>query len=367
MKIAILGTRGVPNHHGGFEQFASYFSTFLVKKNIDVYVYCSSNHPFKGSDFKGVKRIVCADPENVIGTVGQFVYDLNCILDARKRHFDIILQLGYTSSSIWHFLMPKKSIIITNMDGLEWKRSKYNKITQKFLRYAEGLAVKNSDFLVSDSLGIQDYISSKYNKKSAFIAYGADLFENPEEHMLSAFNLISYQYDMLIARMEPENNVEMIIKGYLDSQSKRKLVIVGNYEATTFGKSLYNKYGANNMILFIGSIYDIHLLNNMRYFSNLYFHGHSVGGTNPSLLEAMASNGLIVAHNNIFNRSILGDDAYYFSEENQISQYISHNKKEESSVCKIANNNEKIRKIYHWDTISYQYLQLFQECLLSKK
>ena len=134
MKIGILGTRGIPNYHGGFEQFAEFFASFLAEKGHEVYVYSSHLHPYKKSCFKGANIIHCYDPEDKIGTPGQFIYDLNCIMDSRKRNFDILLQLGYTSNSIWHRLLPKKPIIITNMDGLEWKRSKYNKWVRHFLK-----------------------------------------------------------------------------------------------------------------------------------------------------------------------------------------------------------------------------------------
>ena len=117
MKIAILGTRGIPNNYGGFEQFAEFLSKLLVKRGHIVYVYNSHNHPFKEDKWKGVNIIHCKDPEKKIGTVGQFIYDLNCILDSRKRDFDIILQLGYGSSSIWNKFLPKRSVIITNIFG----------------------------------------------------------------------------------------------------------------------------------------------------------------------------------------------------------------------------------------------------------
>jgi len=127
MKIGILGSRGIPNHYGGFEQFAGHLSTGLVKQGAEVWVYCSHDHPYTGESWNGVHLIHCYDPERSIGALGQFVYDFNCIRDSRKRDFDIILQLGYTSSSVWHRLLPEKPVVITNMDGLEWKRSKYSR------------------------------------------------------------------------------------------------------------------------------------------------------------------------------------------------------------------------------------------------
>ncbi|MDP9229398.1 MAG: DUF1972 domain-containing protein, partial [Bacteroidota bacterium] len=141
MKIGIIGTRGIPNQYGGFEQFTEYVAPALVNKGHQVYVYNSSLHHFKEKSWKGVKLISCYDPENTLGTLGQFIYDFNCIRDARNRDFDIILVLGYSSSSVWSFLFPGKSIVVTNMDGLEWKRSKYSKLTQAFLKKAEKWAV----------------------------------------------------------------------------------------------------------------------------------------------------------------------------------------------------------------------------------
>jgi len=367
MKIAILGTRGIPNYHGGFEQFAEFFSIFLHNKGIDIYVYCSSIHPYKENTYKGVKLIVCRDYEDKIGTAGQFLYDLNCILDARKQNFDVILQLGYTSSSIWSFLFPKNAIIVTNMDGLEWKRTKYNSIVQKFLMFAEKWAVNYSDFLISDSIGIQEYISNKYNRSSEFIAYGAKLFDSPDLNKIQSTVSIPYSYDLLIARMEPENNVETIIKGYLKKDSGRKLLLVGNYTGTKFGQYLHEEYSASESIAFLGSIYDMEVLDNLRYYSNLYFHGHSVGGTNPSLLEAMACNCCIIAHDNVFNRSILNHDAFYFSDEIQLSEWLFLDKKQEDIALKIANNRAKIRSQYDWEVINTAYLDFIRQCIKGKK
>lgn len=367
MKIAILGTRGIPNYHGGFEQFAEFFSIFLHQKGIEVYVYCSSIHLYKESTYKNVKRIVCNDTEDKIGTAGQFLYDLNCIMDARKRNFDVILQLGYTSSSIWSFLFPKNALIVTNMDGLEWKRTKYNLIVQKFLMFAEKLAVKNSDYLISDSIGIQEFLEKKYKKESKYIAYGATLFDSPDFTKIQSIVGTPYSYDLLIARMEPENNVETIIKGYLKKDSSRKLLLVGNQEGTKFGKYLFEKYNANKSIVFLGAIYDMNTLDNLRYYSNLYFHGHSVGGTNPSLLEAMACNCCIVAHDNVFNKSILSDDAFYFSNENQLAEYLFLEKKQTDVLLKIENNNNKIRYQYDWDVINTAYLDFIKKCIEEKK
>lgn len=353
MNIAILGTRGIPNKHGGFEQFAEYFSTFLVSKYHNVYVYNSHDHPYQKTSFKGVTIIHCYDPEFKIGTAGQFIYDFNCIMDARKRNFDVILQLGYTSNSIWHRLLPKKPLIITNMDGMEWKRSKYSNSVKRFLKYAEKLAVKSSDYLISDSLGIKTYIQDVYNKKSKFIAYGATVFKNPNSEVLKSFNLKPHNYGLLIARLEPENNIESIIEGFHKSNANYDLIIFGTLNV--YGQKLKKTFAKDQRIRFLGANYDQEALNNLRYYSRYYFHGHSVGGTNPSLLEAMASSALIIANQNIYNKSVLQNDAVYFEVHNDIVQIINNDSYFEIKETLVNNNLKKIKEHYNWLKINSSY------------
>ncbi|MDD3004343.1 DUF1972 domain-containing protein [Flavobacterium sp.] len=361
MKIAILGTRGVPNHYGGFEQFADFFSVFLAQKGHEVYVYNSHNHPYQEKTYKGVHILHQYDPEYKIGTAGQFIYDLNCILDSRKRNFDIILQLGYTSSSVWYFLLPQKPLIITNMDGLEWKRTKYSKPVQNVLKFAEKLAVKSSDHLVSDSIGIQKYIFDKYQKNSTYIAYGAHPFLNTDVSVLDTYEVKPYAFNMILARLEPENNIETILDGIVLSKTETPLLVIGNHN-TKFGTYLKNKFNNWPQIRFVGGIYNLNHLDNLRYFSNLYFHGHSVGGTNPSLLEAMASKALILAHNNIFNKAILKENAYYFDNSEDVKNLILKIKKNDNLQF-IENNFLAIAEEFNWNLINDQYLQLFEKSI----
>ena len=362
MKIGILGTRGIPNHYGGFEQFAEYFSVYLATKGHETFVYNSHNHPFKEKVFNGVNIIHCFDPEYKIGTVGQFIYDLNCIRDARKRNFDIILQLGYTSSSIWYSLHPKKAIVLTNMDGLEWKRTKYNKFVQKLLKIAEKKAVLKSNFLISDSIGIQEYIKSTYNKESTYIAYGADQFQSPNEEVLKEYSLTKDNYNMIMARFEPENNLDMVLEGVaLNKEDKTPILVIGNHN-TKYGSYLKDKFQSISKIRFLGAIYNFEHLNNLRFFSKLYFHGHTVGGTNPSLLEAMASGALIIAHDNDFNKGVLKENAFYFSSVDEVKKILNSIKKSDNLQF-IQNNFEAISKDFNWKKINEQYLQLFKQCL----
>jgi glycosyltransferase involved in cell wall biosynthesis len=362
MKIGILGSRGIPNHYGGFEQFAEYLSLGLLKRGVEVWVYDSSSHPYREKEWNGVNLIHCHDPEDSIGTPGQFIYDLNCINDSRKRGFDVLLQLGYTSSSIWHKRLPSASRIITNMDGLEWKRSKYNQPVRRFLKYAEKLAVKSSHHLVADSEAIQQYLSGTYAVSSTFIPYGADIYEALASDRLSDLDLQPGQYFLLIARMQPDNHVEEIIRGVLDAETKLPLLVVGSTN-NSHGRYLKKKY-TSGKIRFMEGIFDKDLLNQLRHNCALYFHGHSAGGTNPALLEAMAASALICAHDNPFNRSVLGEDAYYFTTHNEIITQINSRVGElHHQNPMISNNLQKIHSKYNWDKVVTAYFELFKNTL----
>jgi glycosyltransferase involved in cell wall biosynthesis len=356
MRIVILGTRGIPNNYGGFEQCADFLARILVQQGHEVIVYCSHNHPFDKSEYEGVQLVKCHDPEDKIGTAGQFIYDLNCILDSRRQKVDILLQLGYTSSSIWNFLIKKNQILVTNMDGLEFKRSKYNSLTKLFLRFAERLAVFHSDHLVADSKGISKYLLEKYKKDSTFIAYGAEIPSIDYSNSIIPLGLQTRSYDLVIARLEPENNIEMIIQGWMLSDKKRSLIIVGNHK-TKFGEFLKSKYNHSDLN-FVGAIYDFEALNILRHHSYLYFHGHSVGGTNPSLLEAMASSTLICAHNNAFNNAVLEENGFRFSNSTEVSHLINSIARE-NNKAQIENNLGLIKNLYSWQSISSKYEELF--------
>lgn len=365
MKIAILGTRGIPNNYGGFEQFSEHLAVALVKRKHEVTVYNSHNHSYKKDRYNGVKIKHIYDPEDKIGTIGQFVYDFLSIVDTRKENYDIILQLGYTSSSVFLKLHPKDSIIVTNMDGLEWKRTKYSKSVQIFLKWAESLAVKRSDYLVSDSVGIHNYLKQKYNIESTYIPYGSDVFKNPDDNVIKKFNFTPFNYNMLIARIEPENSIEMILEGVCLSQKNMKFLVIGNMN-TSYGEHIENKFSEYKNIIFIGAIYDIKILNNLRYYSNLYFHGHTVGGTNPSLLEAMGSNALICANKNEFNESILNQDAFYFENQKDVA-IIMDSIVKKKYLKKIKNNLIKIEELYQWDKIIDSYERLFLDIKYSSR
>ena len=359
LKIGILGTRGIPNNYGGFEHIAGYLAKGLVEKGHEVTVYNSHKHPYQHKLWNGVKIIHCYDPEYIIGIAGQFIYDLNCILDSRKRGYDIILMLGYTSSSVWGMFYPKDPIIITNMDGLEWKRTKFSRPVRSFLKYAEKLAVKFSDHHVADSPVIKDYLDDKYRINSKYIAYGADLDTVADESLLQEYGLEKHNYFLLMARMEPENNIEMILDGFSKSNSARRFIVIGN-TSNKYGTFIRDKFRNDERIVFLGAIFDEFKVRSLTAYCSLYFHGHTVGGTNPSLLDAMAAKAPLAAHANPFNRSVLEENALFFSGDEDICKLINENRFADTHF--IQNNYNKVAGDFAWDVITNQYEQYFLEC-----
>jgi len=366
LRIAIMGTRGIPNHYGGFEQLAEYLAPGLVQAGHDVTVYNSHNHPYQEKRWKGVHIRHCYDPEYLLGSAGQFIYDLNCLIDARKGKYDVILQLGYTSSSVWGMLFPSNSLILYNLDGLEWQRTKYSPMIRRFLLYAEKLAVKYSDFYIADSPVIQTYFRDKYGIEAAYIAYGAELFGAASPDVLEGYGVRPGEYFLLMARMEPENNIEMILDGYVKSKTEMPILVVGD-TVNKFSKHLRAKFGADKRIIFTGGIYDSWKTHCLKSFCRLYFHGHSTGGTNPSLLEAMASEALIAAHDNAFNRQVLEEHALYFSNPEDIEGLVDRLPRGLDAGSMKRQNLEKIRDRYHWPDIIASYERFILYCLSMQK
>lgn len=375
MKIAFVSTRGIPNNYGGFEQFAEYISVGMAQRGHEMVVYSPKFHPYQESTYKGVRIKHIYSPETWMGSsVGSFFYDFASLRDAlKKEDFDIIYEAGYTSiipAYIWFNVKKRKRpIFTTNMDGLENKRSKFSPMVRRFLDWEEKMAVKYSHYLIADNMGIHDYYKEKYGKESKFLAYGADIHDDFKAEYLEEFGLKSEEYYILIARLEPENNIVMAIEGYLHSKEngRRPLIVVGKTN-TPHGKELVEKYGNERNVEFVGGIYDFKKLDSVRHFSKAYFHGHSVGGTNPSLLEAMAAGCFIFAHDNIFNRAVLKENAFYYPSADKVTEYLNRidTIAEGSKIQYTARNIEVIRNEYSWESLIDKHEKYFY-WLLSQK
>lgn len=368
MKIAFLGTKGIPNNYGGFEQFAEHLSLGLSARGHEVTVYTPHYHPFHAPELEQVKikRFYC--PENRIGPAAHFLYDFLCLSDAAKNNFDIIYEAGYQSSAFSiRFLKKKNHIhrIVTNLDGMEWKRSKWNGFVKYLTKVSEKIAVKHSDYLIADNIGIQKYFVDTYGIKPAYLPYGADVIDTFDDRMLRELGLEKNNFYLIIARLEPENNVEMMINGYLRRQTGAPLVIIGGL-STKYAGYLLRTFGDRKNIRFVGAVYNKQKLDNLRHFSKAYLHGHSVGGTNPSLLEAMASSAFILSHDNEFNRSVLNNNALYFTSSDRLTENLDLLQSlTETQVTAFKKNNvAEIASKYNWPHVVDMHEKFFRTITL---
>lgn len=363
MKIAILGTRGIPNNYGGPETNAEVMSPIFRRLGHEVTVYTPDEHPFKGAEWNGVRLRRIFNQESRLGIWGTLIYDYLCLRDACKADFDIILELGYVPCALF-FPLPRKrgSKLVTNMDGLEWKRSKWNRVLQRFAEFTEFLGAKYSDALIADNEAIKTYLHDKYGKSSYFIPYGAEGVAEPaDDAHLRKRDLVAGGYSMLIARMEPENNIEMILDGFVMAATGRPMIVVGKM-VTAHARHLQEKFRDHPLIRFVGGIYDYAELSALRWDSALYFHGHSVGGTNPSLVEAMASHAFIAAHDNPFNRAVLESNALYFSSARDVADILGGDHAAVRAPF-LAGNLAKVDAVYNWEKVAREHLRVFAEVL----
>ena len=362
MKIAITGTRGIPNRYGGFEQFAQKLSTGLAARGHDVWVYNTRNHSYREPSYRGVRIVTKSSPEKLLGPPAQYLYDFTCFRDAIRRKADVIMECGFASAApAYPYLNLTRTRLITHMDGMEWKRIKWGRHTRRIIRKSIIKTIRYSDALVCDHPEMLKFYAMNYGLKPVYIPYGADVMGAADKTVLEAFHLEEGRYYLVTARLEPENNIRSIIQGYLQAHLEEPLVVVGDHNGS-YGRRIRQEFRSEEGIIFAGGIYHEESLDNLRYFSRALIHGHSVGGTNPSLLEAMAASAWIIAHDNLFNRYILEEDALYFETADDLSALLRELGSMSSLTQEMINRNlEKIRTAYRWTDIVIKYENLFLE------
>lgn len=354
MKIAIIGTRGIPNRYGGFEKFAEKLSPGLVGYNHAVTVYSPTSHEYKESTWNGVNIQFINSFEKYFGSFGHFFYDYYCLKHAISQKNDIVIICGYgTSSFAIKFLAKKGLKYLINMDGLEWKRKKYGYFTKKLLLWGERVAVKHADVLIADHVKIQNYLYEKYSILPEYISYGVQVSDSFNELLLKPYPIKAKDYFLTVARDEPDNQIDEIIEAWVKSKNvSQKLVIVSNK---------YRDVSNLSNAIVINNLYDEDIVNALRHFAIAVIHGHKVGGTNPSLLEAMACKVPIIAHFNEFNSEILKTNAYYFNSTHEMAElFISENFNAEENLEKIQDNFKTILDNYQWSMITKQYQALIK-------
>ena len=354
-KIAIIGTVGLPAKYGGFETLTEYLTQHLSEK-YDLTVYCSSkSYDKQTSRYNGAK--LCYIPLNANG-IQSIPYDIISIIKA-LRYADTLLILGVSGSIALPIakLFSNKKIIV-NIDGLEWKREKWNKFAKWFLKLSELLAVKMADVIVTDNRVIQDYVKAKYAKNSRLIAYGADHVQKIKQtqELLHKYTFLQKSYAFTVCRIEPENNLHIILEA-MSQQQVLQLVIIGNWNASKYGRNLVIKYNGYKNIHLLNPIYKQEVLNQIRSNCTIYLHGHSAGGTNPSLVEAMYLGLPIFSYAAHYNKETTEYDACYFSVPKELTQLIETSGKDTlNSIGKKMANIAHVK--YRWKDICQQYIDI---------
>lgn len=358
-KLAIIGTVGLPANYGGFETLANYLVPTLTK-TYNTTVFCSTKG-YKKSErlkkYKGAKLYFL--PLNANG-VNSIFYDMLSMIIAVFKH-DILLVLGVSGALLFPVikLLTKRKIIV-NIDGIEWKRNKWSKPAKMFLKYSEKIAVKYANVVVCDNKAVLDYVWEEYGVKGKLIAYGGDHVKKLPitKELKTKYPFINGKYAFKVARIEPENNIHIILKAF--SGIKHQLIIIGNWNKSEYGISLKNKYKNSSNIHLLDPIYDLKILDQFRTNCSVYVHGHSAGGTNPSLVEAMNLGLPIIAFDVTFNKETTLNKALYFNSIEDLKLKIQNITIEEKN--KVAKEMEGIgSKHYAWQNIIESYVELLKE------
>ena len=354
-KVAILGTVGVPANYGGFETLVENLVHYHLAQALsyDVTVYCSSKsyeeHP---SSYLSAKLKYIPLQANGAQSIA---YDMWSLLSAMWRS-DVILLLGVSGATILPLIRLLSSAkIVTNIDGIEWRREKWQGLAKWFLRFSEKIAVRFSHEVIADNGGIAEYVKETYGVDAHVIAYGGDHAVSVEAQSVEDLT-IPQKYAFSVCRIEPENNVHMIVEAFA-KQSDLPLVMVGNWKSSNYGRNLQQKYHQTGRVMLLDPIYDIGKLKTLRANAALYVHGHSAGGTNPSLVEAMHFGMPIVAFDCVFNRCTTENKAFYFDSVEALNAFILTLM--EKQTTKMGRDLQDVaNRRYTWSVVAEQYFHL---------
>lgn len=323
--LRILGCRGVPAAHGGFETFAERLSLSLVKRGWRVIVYCQDNVEKVGERithdvWRGVERVnVHVSARDPLDT---FEFDWHSTRHAAGED-GVCLVLGYNTGAFLTLLRAKRRPIITNMDGIEWRRPKWNPLVKGWFYLNEWIAARLSDKLVADHPAIADHLATRRDRaKIATIPYGGDPVWAAPTGPVEALGLTPGRYLVSIARIEPDNNIDLLVRAFSRHPRNAKLVVLGRLDpANAYHRKVQEDAG--DEVIFPGPIFDEERVRSLRFHARAYLHGHMVGGTNPSLVEALWSGNAVIAHRNLYNLWTAGPEQLFFDTEEECDRHMA--------------------------------------------
>jgi glycosyltransferase involved in cell wall biosynthesis len=320
--LRILGTRGVPAAHGGFETFAERLALYLVARGWRVVVYGQEvgAGPMRVDTWQGVERVTI--PVAAQGPAATIVFDWQATMHA-ARASDLCLTLGYNTAVFCALLRAARVPNVINMDGIEWARAKWGPMARIWFRLNEAAGCRLGHHLIADHPEIAAHLNSRHGcaSKLSTIAYGADRVTDASQAPVRALGLEPGRYFTVVARPEPENSLLEVVQGFSRRPRGLKLLVLGHYEdAQPYHRAV--KAAASQEVVFAGAIYDRDVVCALRVHGAAYVHGHQVGGTNPSLVEALGAGNAVIAHDNRFNRWVAGEGARYFHDADDIDRVL---------------------------------------------
>lgn len=353
--IFIAGCVGVPAAYGGFETLAENLVLYREQADVpaDLTVFCSRPAMGEGgpSRFHGAELVYLPLQANGVASIP---YDIWSLLIARWRGADTVLLLGISGAlAIPLIRLLGHTRIVTNIDGIEWRRQKWGRLASSFLRFSEWLAVRCSHVVVADNDAVADYVQTSYGASSTVIAYGGDQAVNVQAAPLP-FSLPD-KYALALCRIEPENNIEMILEAFARSP-ELPIAFVGNWESSDFGREMRNRYKKYSHVILLDPLYDLGALKTLRMGASLYVHGHSAGGTNPSLVEAMHFGKPVAAFDCGFNRRTTAGKALFFKDAEELGSLVSGDSAAWAGIGEAM--QILAREEYVWKTIGAQYFQI---------
>ena len=364
IKLSIVGAHGLPAKYGGYCTLAEYLAEYKPE-DFDVTVYCvKSEFPDGPEMYKGCHLVYLdASARGIMA----WKFHAQGIKHAIRDQADCILLCGSSGGFSLPFYQKYKNKFYLNIGGIEWARSKYNKILRLIVRILMKTAVRYSGHLIADNVGMHDYYIKEYGRNdSVVIAYGGDQAkkENITPEAIEKYPFLNGKYAIVIARIQPDNNTEMLLETFKDAPLP--LVYIGNWDVTEWSKEMRKKYSTYTNLILLDAIFDIPLLNQIRSHCSLYIHGHSAGGTNPSLVEAMFLGVPLICYDNGFNNNTTFNKALYFKSSEDIKK-ILNNVSEEEFTKEGEIMSELANRHYQWKTIAEQYYTFFRESLQISK
>jgi glycosyltransferase involved in cell wall biosynthesis len=355
----MIGTRGVPAAYGGFETAVEEIGGRLAENGHLVTVYCRSGAGARPRAHRGMRLVhlpaVHSKFSETLSHTGLSIAHL-----AATRRPDVAFVFNAANAPFLPALRAMEIPVALHMDGLEWKRAKWTGAGRRYYQWAERFAVRWADALIADAHGIADYYERTFRAPTELLTYGAKIIEDPSSDRLSELGLAPYAYHLVVARFEPENNVDLIVEGYTRSGARHPLVVVGNapYAAAYTGR-IAELAGADPRVRLVGGVWDQELLDQIYANAATYLHGHSVGGTNPSLLRAMGAATPVGAFDVGFNREVLGGDGAFFAGAESLRLLVEAAEAEpELQVRRGLRLQERARNDYDWDSVARGYEDL---------